>query len=60
VGDFPNARQLNARGWIKPVGNGGSQPHMFDTEEGEYVVKARNNRQQSIQVLANELAGGLC
>ena len=33
---------------------------MFDTEEGEYVVKARNNRQQSIQVLANELAGGLC
>jgi len=38
---------------------GGSEPHVFDTAEGHYTVKVRNNP-QGLRVLPNELVGGLC
>jgi hypothetical protein len=44
---------------MNPNESGGSQPHVFDTTEGPYLVKARNNPQGK-RVLANELIGGLC
>jgi hypothetical protein len=41
------------------VESGGSQPHVFDTPEGPFLVKASNNPQGK-RVLPNELLGGLC
>jgi hypothetical protein len=38
---------------------GGSQPHVFETEDGHYMVKVRNNP-QGPRVLVNELVAGLC
>jgi hypothetical protein len=38
---------------------GGSQPHVFGTEDGEYMVKVKNNP-QGARILINELLGGLC
>src|SRR5207245_1338837 len=60
--DFPTASRLTAIGWIRAMaGNegGGSQPHLFETDGGFYIVKTRNNPQGE-RVLANELVGGLC
>ena len=39
--------------------SGGSQPHVFETDDGYYMVKVRNNP-QGLRVLVNELVGGLC
>lgn len=38
---------------------GGSEPHLFATNHGSYMVKASNNPQGK-RVLVNELVGGLC
>jgi hypothetical protein len=38
---------------------GSSQPHVFDTPAGSFLVKAQNNP-QGLRVLSNELVGGLC
>src|SRR5438874_1671751 len=61
--DDPRAANLVARAWIRAmtpnVESGGSQPHVFDTPEGPYLVKASNNPQGK-RVLPNELLGGLC
>jgi hypothetical protein len=58
----PEPRRLTAIGWHSPLGageSGGSQPHRFLTDEGLYLVKARNNPQGE-RVLVNELVGSLC
>jgi len=58
----PRAQRLVARAWIRKMANGesgGSQPHLFSTDDGEYMVKVLNNPQGSY-VLANELMAGLC
>ena len=58
----PTAHVLKAIGWLRKLNAkeaGGSQPHLFETERGSDMVKARNNPQRA-RVLANELVGGLC
>lgn len=62
MADFPSSRKLVAIGYVRAMsGNesGGSQPHVFETEDGHYMVKVRNNP-QGLRVLVNELVGGLC
>jgi len=44
---------------MKQGEDGGSEPHVFDTADGHYMVKVRNNP-QGLRVLTNELVGGLC
>lgn len=54
--------RLTASGWQRAMGtgeSGGSQPHVFHTEDGPYLVKVSNNPQGS-RVLPNDLVGGLC
>jgi len=58
----PAAKWLTASAWIRPMTGdetGGSQPQVFDTEDGYYMVKVSNNP-QGPRVLLNELLGGLC
>ena len=46
----PRAQRLVARAWIRKMANGesgGSQPHLFSTDDGEYMVKVLNNPQGS-------------
>jgi hypothetical protein len=55
---------MRARGHVRALDNatesGGSQPHVFEADDGDvYMVKASNNP-QGPRVLANELLGGLC
>jgi hypothetical protein len=61
--DNPTAPRLDALAWVRPMNpnaeSGGSQPHVFDTETGPYLVKAKNNP-QGLRVLPNELVVGLC
>jgi hypothetical protein len=38
---------------------GGSQPHLFETTAGQFMVKVANNS-QGTRVLVNELIAGLC
>src|SRR5216684_3387259 len=38
---------------------GGSQPHLFETTAGQFMVKVANNP-QGARVLVNELIAGLC
>jgi hypothetical protein len=58
----PSPRRLAATGYGRPMKqgeSGGSEPHVFETADGHYMVKTRNNP-QGLRVLANELVGGLC
>jgi hypothetical protein len=55
---------LVARAWLRAMNpsrgeGGGSEPHLFQTDEGPYMVKVKNNP-QSPRVLVNELLGGIC
>src|SRR5207249_4044794 len=55
--------QLQATAWVRSMSPGaegsGSQPHVFETERGAYMVKVSNNPQGE-HVLLNELIAGLC
>lgn len=60
--DDPRAVTTVARAWVRAMNaseSGGSQPHVFDTPEGAFLVKASNNP-QGLRVLPNELVAGLC
>lgn len=62
MSDLPRPQKIVATGWIRSMEKGetgGSQPHLFQTEAGQYMVKVKNNP-QGARVLANELVGGLC
>ena len=59
----PRAARFTADAWIRAMDanrgeGGGSQPHLFHTDGGEYLVKVRNNP-QGFRVLPNELLSGL-
>lgn len=59
--DDPKALNTKATGWIRGMTDGesgGSQPHVFSTDDGDFLVKASNNPQGQ-RVLANELVAGL-
>jgi hypothetical protein len=47
------------RKMIPALEQGGSQPHLFQTDAGQFLVKVANNP-QGRQVLPNELVAGLC
>jgi hypothetical protein len=61
--DRPIPSRVRATGWIRALDpsteNGGSQPHLLDTDGGSFLVKVANNP-QGARVLPNELVGGLC
>src|SRR2546421_1360808 len=63
--DDPQAIQTTATGWSRELKtatgheSGGSQPHVFHTDDGEFLIKTENNPQGS-RVLSNELVAGLC
>lgn len=63
MAEDPVAPRLEAVGWIRGMNpgleGGGSQPHVFSTTAGPYMVKVMNNP-QGPRVLTNELVGGLC
>jgi hypothetical protein len=54
---------IKAVGWLRAmtVGSerGGSEPHLFATTDGEFMVKVKNNP-QGPRILVNELVAGLC
>src|SRR5260221_8485809 len=61
--DRPTAAQVEATAWIRPMQggeSGGSQPHLFQCDDGNhYLVKASNNPQGG-RVVINEVIGSLC
>jgi hypothetical protein len=63
MSDRPVARIVVALGWLRRMDpvleSGGSEPHLFATTGGNFLVKASNNP-QGLRVLVNELVGGLC
>ncbi len=65
--DKPAPKNLDATGWVRamePAAGeaGGSEPHLFSTSDGPYMVKATNNPQiaGSSRMLVNELVAGIC
>lgn len=61
--DVPRLGRVTALGWIRAMTpgseGGGSQPHLFATTAGSFMVKVSNNP-QGARVLVNDLVGGLC
>jgi len=60
--DHPSSRRLTAIRHLRPLTGdvvGGSEPHVFETEDGPYIVKVKNNP-QGPKVPANELVSALC
>jgi hypothetical protein len=66
MADHPLAAVLEATGWIRAMEqgkeSGGSEPHLFATKDGQFMVKANNNPQMTGEgkIIVNELVGGLC
>jgi hypothetical protein len=62
----PVPKTLTATGWLRAMEpgkeSGGSEPHLFATDDGSYMVKTCNNPQLpgAPRLLVNELVGGLC
>ncbi len=57
-----DADVVAATAWIREMTDGesgGSEPHLFDSSDGRYMVKTTTNPQGK-RVLVNELVGGLC
>jgi hypothetical protein len=63
MSDRPEPRVVVATGWLRRMDpvleSGGSEPHLFATTSGNFLVKASNNP-QGLRVCVNELVGGLC
>ena len=64
IPQFPRARRVRAVGWIRAMRrdiqeSGGSQPHVFEGDDGGYYMTKVVNNPQGSMVLVNEFVGGL-